>query len=167
MRSLPLVFINLGGEMLYILDQRLQAHNTSEDNSDKGIGSVAVELTDLVCVYVFSPSVIPPPDELFPSDVSLETEHIHLHLSCATHQMTSLFLFCLGKLACRSVVRQWQKKRYPCHASAFYCLVSSSWPRSVYNNPDSKHVGMLCNMQNVIPVAVTVISASDSNGIKL
>lgn len=36
MRTLPLVFINLGGEMLYILDQRLQAHNTSEDNSEKG-----------------------------------------------------------------------------------------------------------------------------------
>ncbi|KAK2920869.1 hypothetical protein Q8A73_000354 [Channa argus] len=39
MRSLPLVFINLGGEMLYILDQRLQAHNTSEDNSEKGVWS--------------------------------------------------------------------------------------------------------------------------------
>lgn len=71
MRSLPLVFINLGGEMLYILDQRLQAHNMSEDNSEKGIGSVAVELTDLVCVYVFSPSVTPPPDKLFLSEVIL------------------------------------------------------------------------------------------------
>uniref|UniRef100_A0A667ZLB4 Organic solute carrier partner 1a n=1 Tax=Myripristis murdjan TaxID=586833 RepID=A0A667ZLB4_9TELE len=39
MRTLPLVFINLGGEMLYILDQRLRAHNTSEDNSDKGVWS--------------------------------------------------------------------------------------------------------------------------------
>uniref|UniRef100_A0A3Q2NN44 Organic solute carrier partner 1a n=1 Tax=Fundulus heteroclitus TaxID=8078 RepID=A0A3Q2NN44_FUNHE len=29
-RTLPLVFINLGGEMLYILDQRLRAHNTSD-----------------------------------------------------------------------------------------------------------------------------------------
>ncbi|XP_070778131.1 protein OSCP1a [Enoplosus armatus] len=38
-RTLPLVFINLGGEMLYILDQRLQAHNTSEDNSEKGVWS--------------------------------------------------------------------------------------------------------------------------------
>ncbi|KAM8841368.1 protein OSCP1a isoform 2-T2 [Spinachia spinachia] len=38
-RTLPLVFINLGGEMLYILDQRLQALNTSEDNSEKGIWS--------------------------------------------------------------------------------------------------------------------------------
>lgn len=99
MRSLPLVFINLGGEMLHILDQRLQAHNTSEDNSDKGIGSIAVELTDLVCVYVFSPSVrlIPPPDKLFLPEVILETERIHLYLSCVTHQMTSLFLLCLGE----------------------------------------------------------------------
>ncbi|KAF3707224.1 Protein OSCP1 [Channa argus] len=40
MRSLPLVFINLGGEMLYILDQRLQAHNTSEDNSEKVINDI-------------------------------------------------------------------------------------------------------------------------------
>ncbi|XP_074469630.1 protein OSCP1a isoform X1 [Sebastes fasciatus] len=38
-RTLPLVFINLGGEMLYILDQRLQALNTSEDNSEKGVWS--------------------------------------------------------------------------------------------------------------------------------
>ncbi|XP_040909559.1 protein OSCP1a isoform X1 [Toxotes jaculatrix] len=39
MRTLPLVFINLGGEMLYILDQRLRAQNTSEDNSEKGVWS--------------------------------------------------------------------------------------------------------------------------------
>ncbi|KAM4631094.1 protein OSCP1a [Polymixia lowei] len=39
MRTLPLVFINLGGEMLYILDQRLRAHQTSEDNSEKGVWS--------------------------------------------------------------------------------------------------------------------------------
>ncbi|XP_022613103.1 protein OSCP1-like isoform X1 [Seriola dumerili] len=38
-RTLPLVFINLGGEMLYILDQRLRAQNTSEDNSEKGVWS--------------------------------------------------------------------------------------------------------------------------------
>lgn len=65
MRTLPLVFINLGGEMLYILDQRLQAHNTSEDNSEKGIGRVAVELAGLVNVYLFSPTVTPPLDILF------------------------------------------------------------------------------------------------------
>ncbi|PWA14853.1 hypothetical protein CCH79_00020321 [Gambusia affinis] len=35
-RTLPLVFINLGGEMLYILDQRLRALNTSEDQSETG-----------------------------------------------------------------------------------------------------------------------------------
>uniref|UniRef100_A0A8C7ZMY6 Organic solute carrier partner 1a n=1 Tax=Oryzias sinensis TaxID=183150 RepID=A0A8C7ZMY6_9TELE len=38
-RTLPLVFINLGGEMLYILDQRLQAQNTSVDNTEKGVWS--------------------------------------------------------------------------------------------------------------------------------
>ncbi|KAM7373468.1 hypothetical protein PAMP_008316 [Pampus punctatissimus] len=40
MRTLPLVFINLGGEMLYILDQRLRAHNTSEDNSEKVMNDI-------------------------------------------------------------------------------------------------------------------------------
>uniref|UniRef100_A0A8C3AVF8 Organic solute carrier partner 1a n=1 Tax=Cyclopterus lumpus TaxID=8103 RepID=A0A8C3AVF8_CYCLU len=39
-RTLPLVFINLGGEMLYILDQRLQALNTSEDNSEKVLNDI-------------------------------------------------------------------------------------------------------------------------------
>ncbi|KAI3358790.1 hypothetical protein L3Q82_015187 [Scortum barcoo] len=39
-RTLPLVFINLGGEMLYILDQRLRAQNTSEDNSEKVLNDI-------------------------------------------------------------------------------------------------------------------------------
>ncbi|XP_041811726.1 protein OSCP1a [Chelmon rostratus] len=39
-RTLPLVIINLGGEMLYILDQRLRAHNTSEDNSEKVMNDI-------------------------------------------------------------------------------------------------------------------------------
>ncbi|XP_019715214.1 protein OSCP1-like isoform X2 [Hippocampus comes] len=40
MRTLPLVFINLGGEMLYILDQRLHAHSTSEDKSEKVMNDI-------------------------------------------------------------------------------------------------------------------------------
>uniref|UniRef100_A0A8C5DMP2 Protein OSCP1-like n=1 Tax=Gouania willdenowi TaxID=441366 RepID=A0A8C5DMP2_GOUWI len=39
-RTLPLVFINLGGEMLYILDQRLRSLNTSEDNSEKVMNDI-------------------------------------------------------------------------------------------------------------------------------
>ncbi|XP_061520580.1 protein OSCP1a isoform X1 [Phycodurus eques] len=39
MKTLPLVFINLGGEMLYILDHRLQAHSTSEGKSEKEVWS--------------------------------------------------------------------------------------------------------------------------------
>uniref|UniRef100_A0A3B5MY54 Organic solute carrier partner 1a n=1 Tax=Xiphophorus couchianus TaxID=32473 RepID=A0A3B5MY54_9TELE len=39
-RTLPLVFINLGGEMLYILDQRLRALNTSEDQSETVLNDV-------------------------------------------------------------------------------------------------------------------------------
>lgn len=41
-RTLPLLFINLGGEMLYVLEQRLRAHNTSEDNSETGRGQVSL-----------------------------------------------------------------------------------------------------------------------------
>ncbi len=35
-RTLPLLFINLGGEMLYILDQRLRAQNIPADKAKKG-----------------------------------------------------------------------------------------------------------------------------------
>lgn len=35
-RTLPLLFINLGGEMLYILDQRLRAQNIPVDKAKKG-----------------------------------------------------------------------------------------------------------------------------------
>lgn len=35
-QSLPLLFINLGGEMMYILDQRLAAQCISADKSQKG-----------------------------------------------------------------------------------------------------------------------------------
>ncbi|KAM9738032.1 protein OSCP1a isoform 1-T2 [Menidia menidia] len=37
-RTLPLAFINLGGEMLYILDQRLRAQNAPEDGAQKAAG---------------------------------------------------------------------------------------------------------------------------------
>ncbi|XP_046874892.1 protein OSCP1a isoform X6 [Hypomesus transpacificus] len=40
MKTLPLLFINLGGEMLYILDQRLRAQNTSDDNTHKVINDI-------------------------------------------------------------------------------------------------------------------------------
>ncbi|XP_061839161.1 protein OSCP1a isoform X1 [Nerophis lumbriciformis] len=38
MRTLPIVLVSLGGEMLYILDQRLEAQNPSGDNSEKATG---------------------------------------------------------------------------------------------------------------------------------
>nr|XP_043908761.1 protein OSCP1a isoform X2 [Solea senegalensis] len=44
LKTLPLVFINLGGEMLYILDQRLQAHNTSDDNSEKVMNDITATM---------------------------------------------------------------------------------------------------------------------------
>lgn len=36
LKTLPLLVMNLGGEMLYVLDQRLQAPNIPEDKSQKG-----------------------------------------------------------------------------------------------------------------------------------
>lgn len=35
-RALPILFLNLGGEMLYILDQRLRAQNIPEEKARKG-----------------------------------------------------------------------------------------------------------------------------------
>ncbi|MCJ8728494.1 hypothetical protein PDJAM_G00005090 [Pangasius djambal] len=39
-RTLPLVFINLGGEMLYILDQRLRAQNIPTDKAKKVMNDI-------------------------------------------------------------------------------------------------------------------------------
>ncbi|XP_061111524.1 protein OSCP1a [Conger conger] len=40
LRTLPLLFINLGGEMLYILDQRLQAQNIPIDKAKKVMNDI-------------------------------------------------------------------------------------------------------------------------------
>ncbi|KAJ8334876.1 hypothetical protein SKAU_G00405150 [Synaphobranchus kaupii] len=40
LRTLPLLFINLGGEMLYILDQRLQAQNIPVDKAKKVMNDI-------------------------------------------------------------------------------------------------------------------------------
>lgn len=39
-RTLPLLFINLGGEMLYILDQRLRAQNIPPDKAKKVMNDI-------------------------------------------------------------------------------------------------------------------------------
>ncbi len=36
MRTLPLIYINLGGEMMYVIDQRLVAQQISPAKSAKG-----------------------------------------------------------------------------------------------------------------------------------
>lgn len=35
-RTLPMLLLNLGGEMVYILEQRLQAQRVPEDKATKG-----------------------------------------------------------------------------------------------------------------------------------
>ena len=37
LKTLPLLFINLGGEMVYILDQRLRAQNIPDEKAKKGV----------------------------------------------------------------------------------------------------------------------------------
>ena len=37
LKTLPLLFINLGGEMMYILDQRLRAQNIADEKAKKGV----------------------------------------------------------------------------------------------------------------------------------
>ena len=40
MKTMPLLFFNLGGEMLYILDQRLQAQKISSEKCAKVINDI-------------------------------------------------------------------------------------------------------------------------------
>ena len=40
LKTLPLLFINLGGEMMYILDQRLRAQNIPQEKAQKGLSLV-------------------------------------------------------------------------------------------------------------------------------
>ena len=35
-KTLPILFLNLGGEMLYILDQRLRAQSIPQEKAQKG-----------------------------------------------------------------------------------------------------------------------------------
>ena len=36
LKSLPIQFLNLGGEMMYIIDQRLRAQEIPKERADKG-----------------------------------------------------------------------------------------------------------------------------------
>lgn len=36
LKTLPVLFLNLGGEMMYILDQRLRAQSIPEEKAKKG-----------------------------------------------------------------------------------------------------------------------------------
>lgn len=128
MRTLPLVFINLGGEMLYILDQRLRAHNTSEDSSEKGRGGC---WTDWLGVYVFSPQSSLPPVQCWLTN-STRASHVSMH-QITLDAFFSFFLF-LWKP--RSMVRKWQKERYLCIlqeiiiSSSVYIYYSAFYSRS-------------------------------------
>lgn len=40
MRTMPILFLNMGGEMAYILEQRLQAQSVRTDKSTKVMGDI-------------------------------------------------------------------------------------------------------------------------------
>ena len=46
--TLPILFLNLGGEMLYILDQRLRAQSIPQEKAQKG-----EKLQKEICLCVF------------------------------------------------------------------------------------------------------------------
>lgn len=43
LRALPLQFLNLGGEMMYVIDQRLRAQAIPENQATKGETTVAFD----------------------------------------------------------------------------------------------------------------------------
>lgn len=45
LQTLPILFINLGGEMMYILDQRLRAQNIPKEKATKGKCRAEISLT--------------------------------------------------------------------------------------------------------------------------
>lgn len=40
LRTMPILFLNMGGEMAYILEQRLQAQSVRTDKSTKVMGDI-------------------------------------------------------------------------------------------------------------------------------
>uniref|UniRef100_A0A2L2YGU6 Protein OSCP1 n=2 Tax=Parasteatoda tepidariorum TaxID=114398 RepID=A0A2L2YGU6_PARTP len=55
-RALPIIFLNLSGEMLYVIQQRLEAQNVSEDKSNKVIEDILTTmLNDQFIEELFKP----------------------------------------------------------------------------------------------------------------
>lgn len=55
LRTLPILFLNLGGEMLYILDQRLRAQGVLPEKATKGqlLTLVLKVGGDLLCISLY------------------------------------------------------------------------------------------------------------------
>ncbi|KAK7899214.1 hypothetical protein WMY93_020067 [Mugilogobius chulae] len=129
MQTLPLVFINLGGEMLYILDQRLKSNNTSEDGSDRGLwtdGDRKRVLTDIV-ETLFSKTFM---DELF------KPQQLYSHRTMKT---------VLSRLAQGSIMRLnpalWTGKRFVAYHSVLTCFCQVSlFLKSQIQNPNGRFV---------------------------
>ncbi|XP_037549107.1 protein OSCP1-like [Nematolebias whitei] len=64
--TLPLLFINLGGEMLCVVERRLRAHNTSEDKSETGVWTetdrkrVMSDIVGTMCSRTFIDELLKP-----------------------------------------------------------------------------------------------------------
>jgi len=72
LKSIPLLYLNLGGEMLYILDQRLRAQNIPQDKSKR-------VLHDILCQMLAKPFVLElyKPQEIY-SKKAMRTVFDHL-----------------------------------------------------------------------------------------
>lgn len=72
LKSIPLLYLNLGGEMLYILDQRLRAQNIPQDKSKR-------VLHDILCQMLAKPFVVElfKPQEIY-SKKAMRTVFDHL-----------------------------------------------------------------------------------------
>lgn len=72
LKSIPLLYLNLGGEMLYILDQRLRAQNIPQDKSKR-------VLHDILCHMLAKPFIVElfKPQEIY-SKKAMRTVFDHL-----------------------------------------------------------------------------------------
>ena len=63
-KTLPILFLNLGGEMLYILDQRLRAQSIPQEKAQKGEKlrkeiSLRVHFLCKYNLFVLAPLIVP------------------------------------------------------------------------------------------------------------
>lgn len=74
-RTLPLLFLNLGGEMLYILDQRLRAQNIPGDKARRGERHPARAASPTPCSPILHLAPTAKPTPRSPASSPLPSSH--------------------------------------------------------------------------------------------